>query len=155
VDRTKTFIQNVSGCTDRPFGSVRVAGALTDIHNVDIPLYLESNAGGYQVTQQVGTVPNFGEVWFNPNSLANILSLAHVRRVRHVTMDTQAEAAFHVHRSDGGTTVFAEHPSGLYLHDTLAHSTANPNSPQDSSAVIAYMYLQTVANNKKRANSTT
>jgi hypothetical protein len=29
VDQTKTFIQNVSRCTDGPFGSVRVAGALT------------------------------------------------------------------------------------------------------------------------------
>jgi hypothetical protein len=118
---------------------------LTDIHDVDVPLYLESNGGGYQVTHQVGTVPNFGEVWFNPDSLANILSLAHVRQSRRVTMDSNAEAAFHVHRPDGGTTIFAEHASGLYLHDTLAHSTANPNSPnEDSPVIIAYTYLQTV-----------
>jgi hypothetical protein len=30
---------------------------LTNIHDVDFPLYLESNGGGYQITQQVGTSP--------------------------------------------------------------------------------------------------
>jgi hypothetical protein len=73
---------------------------LTDIHDVDVPLCLETNGGGYQLTYQMGTVTDFGKVWFNPESLANILSLVQVRWVRCVTMDTQAEAAFHVHNSD-------------------------------------------------------
>ena len=83
---------------------------LTDIRDVDEPLYLETNGGGQQITHQVGTVAGFGDVWYNPDSIANILSLAQVRRVRRVTMDTDVLPAFHVHRADGsGTTTFAEH----------------------------------------------
>jgi hypothetical protein len=85
---------------------------LTNIHYVDEPLHLETNGGGSQQTYQVGTVANFREAWYNPDSIANILSLSQVRMVRRVTMDTQAEAAYHVHKSNGRSTVFAEHISG-------------------------------------------
>ena len=111
---------------------------LTDIHEVDEPLYLETNGGGYQVSNKMGTVKNVGEVWYNPESIANIVSLAQVRRVRHVTMDTADQPAFHVHKPDGtGSTVFAEHESGLYLHDT---SVTADNAPWP--VVAAYSHLQ-------------
>jgi hypothetical protein len=89
---------------------------LTDIHDVDTRLCLETNGGGRLIIYQKGTVPNFGEVWYHPDSIANILSLSEVGRVRHVTMDTAKQAAFLVHKSDGGVMIFAEHASGLYLH---------------------------------------
>jgi hypothetical protein len=98
----------------------------------------------------MGTIENFGTVWFNPESIANILSLAQVRKVRRVTMDTDVQPAFHVHTADGsGYTVFSEHASGLYLHDSntgVSYPTtvAKPTSP----IVIGYSYLQTVAANK-------
>ena len=48
---------------------------LTNIHEVDEPLYLETNGGGYQVSNNMGTVKNIGEVWYNPeSSIANVLS---------------------------------------------------------------------------------
>ena len=67
----------------------------------------------------MGTLPGIGLVWYNPNSTANILSAAHVRRSgRHLTMDTAEAPVIHLHKIDGsGTTVFYEHESGLYLHD--------------------------------------
>ena len=36
--------------------------------------------GGSQESKLVGTLEGFGEVWYNPKSLANILSMAAVRR---------------------------------------------------------------------------
>ena len=118
---------------------------LTDIHDVDEPLHLETNGGGYQVSTQMGTVPNIGKVWFNPDSIANVLSLAQVRRVRRVTLDTAAQAAFHVHKLDGsGTTVFAEHESGLYLHDASITQEAGDNGTTNP-AIVSYSCLQTVA----------
>ena len=97
------------------------------------------------MSTKMGTVGNLGEVWYNPESIANILSLAQVRRVRRVTLDTADQPAFHVHKADGtGSTVFAGHESGLYLHDASG-AADNTTSP----AVIAYSYLQTVADNKK------
>jgi uncharacterized membrane protein YgcG len=56
------------------------AAMLVDIHDVETPLVLESNGDGHQVTYQMGTIPDFGKVWFNENSIANILSLADVRK---------------------------------------------------------------------------
>jgi hypothetical protein len=37
--------------------------------------------GGTQLSTQLGTVTDFGDVWFDPESLANILSMAVVRKV--------------------------------------------------------------------------
>jgi hypothetical protein len=66
-------------------------------------------------------------------------------------MDSSKDAAFHVHLLDGtGYTRFKEHESGLYLHDTtdgrIAYESTTTN---DNEQVIAYSYLQTVAENKK------
>jgi hypothetical protein len=47
---------------------------LTDIHDAPEPLILETNGGGHQVSNQMGTITNLGTVWYNPESIANILS---------------------------------------------------------------------------------
>jgi hypothetical protein len=70
--------------------------------------------GGVQISSQMGTVKNFGDVWFNTDSLANILSMAAVRKVCRITMDTSVEAAVNVHRKDGTIMKFKEYKSGLY-----------------------------------------
>jgi Reverse transcriptase (RNA-dependent DNA polymerase) len=120
---------------------------LVDIHEVDEPLYLETNGGGYQVSTHMGTVPDFGLVWYNPDSIANILSLAQVRRVRRVTMDSAQLPAFQVHKPDGsGATLFVEHESGLYLYDASVPVVPVTNSINAS--IVSYSCLQTVAENK-------
>jgi hypothetical protein len=65
--------------------------------------------GGYQDSNIVGDFPNLGEVWFNRASIANILSLAKVRKVCRVTMDLSAEPAILVHRLNGTLMRFSEH----------------------------------------------
>ena len=57
--------------------------------------------GGSQESKLLGDFPNLGEVWFNPDSIANILSLSAVRKICRVTMDTTAETAMIVHCLDG------------------------------------------------------
>jgi hypothetical protein len=59
-------------------------------------LRVHSN-GGHQDTHLVGDLPGFGTVWYNKHSLANILSLAAVRKIYKVTMNTDEEAAMVVH----------------------------------------------------------
>jgi hypothetical protein len=123
------------------------ADLLTNIHDVDEPLYLETNGGGYQVSTQMGTVKDFGPVWYNPESIANVLSLAQVRLVRRVTMDTADSPAFHVHKPDGtGVTIFGEHESGLYLYD----ASAPPVDKHSNDGIIGYSSLQTIAHNKTK-----
>jgi Zinc knuckle len=95
--------------------------------------------GGYQDSNMVGDFPNLGEVWYNSNSIANILSLAEVRKVCRVTMDTLAEPSMHVHRLNGSVMKFVEHESGLYVYDSI----------NTSESVNAYTMVSTVAEQKK------
>jgi hypothetical protein len=65
-------------------------------------------------------------------------------------MDTDLQPAFHVHTADGsGYTIFAEHVSGLYLHDACTRiSYPTTVAKTTSPSIIGYSYLQTVATNK-------
>jgi hypothetical protein len=73
--------------------------------------------GGHQDSHHIGDFPVLGPVWYNPNSIANILALASVRKLCRVTMDTSQECSLVVHRTDGSLMKFREHPSGLYVFD--------------------------------------
>ena len=53
--------------------------------------------GGSQESKKVGTLEGFGEVWYNPKSLANILSMAAVRKQFRITMDSSVDAAMIIH----------------------------------------------------------
>ena len=68
---------------------------LTDIRNSGRTLRALTN-GGFQDSTKVGMFLKLGEVWYNPNSIANILSLADVCRVRRVTMDSDAPSSRHL-----------------------------------------------------------
>ena len=98
--------------------------------------------GGHQDSDLIGDFPNLGTVWFNPHSIANILSLADVRKICRVTMDTAAEPALIVHRIDGSEMKFLEHQCGLYVYNP---SVSNASSAQ----VTAYTMVSTVAEHKK------
>jgi hypothetical protein len=110
----------------------RNASMLTNIRPSEQVLRAITN-GGSQTSNLIGDFPNLGPVWYNPESIANILSLAEVRRVCRITMDTSESPAFIVHRLDGSEMRFEEADSGLYVF-----------SPNDSTSVKMYTLLQTV-----------
>ena len=99
--------------------------------------------GGSQHTNLIADFPNLGCVWFNPASIANILSLAHVQQVCRVTLDTALEPALVVHRLDGSLMKFHQHPSGLYVFIPEVTSPI-------SDTVSNYILLHTVADNRAR-----
>ena len=111
---------------------------LTNIRDSGRTLRAITN-GGHQDSTKVGDFPNLGEVWFNEQSIANILSLSEVSQVCRVTMDSHDKKALNVHRKDGSVMVFAEHPSGLYVYDS------NVTSPN----INPYTLVQTVTAQKK------
>jgi len=115
---------------------------LTNIRRSNSRLKVHTN-GGTQISTLVGDIKNFGTVWYNPDSLANIFSLAAVRKLCCITMDTSVEAALCVHHSDGSIMKFIKYNSGLYYHDAAA--AVQPNSNEN---VIDYSFVSTVANNK-------
>ena len=105
--------------------------------------------GGTQHLSQVGNVKNFGEVWYNPDSLANILSMAAIRKVCRITMDTTVEPAMNVHRKNGTVMKFKVYQSGLYYYNASRHRQAL-NSSSNSEA---YVFLSTVAKTKQHTPS--
>ena len=58
-------------------------------------------------------------VWFNQDSLVNIILLAAVRNMYRATMDMAEDVAMHVQTSPNETMKFIEMPTGLCCHDTL------------------------------------
>jgi hypothetical protein len=78
--------------------------------------------------------------------LANIISLAAVRKNNRVTMDTAVEPALCVHLANGSVMKFTEYSTGLYFHDARAPKVATSTSE----SVIAYSFLNTVEHNKKQ-----
>ena len=97
--------------------------------------------GGYQDSHMVGDFANLGTVWFNSESIANILSLADVTKVCRVTMDSGKEASISVHRKDGSVMKFVEHPSGLYVFDSKSKALGDTTT--------AYTMVTTVAQQRK------
>lgn len=137
----QNWIQLDSESTVSIFSNARF---LTNIRPSTDPncLRIISN-GGSQDAHLVGDLPGVGEVWYNERSLANILSLAQVRRVCRVTMDSAKDAAFIVHRHNKSPLVFTESPTGLYYHDAgVPTKTINENTD------TGYSFVNSVADNK-------
>ena len=87
---------------------------LSNIHTVDEPIPVHCNAGTITLTQK-GTLGQFPDpVWYNPNGIANILSLHAVKKHYHVTMDTEVGDSIHVHNHDGTVTTFHPSKNGIY-----------------------------------------
>jgi hypothetical protein len=118
---------------------------LTNICASPRPLRVHTN-GGTQLSNLMGHVKNFGDVWFNPHSLANIPSMAEVRHVCRITMDSAIEPAMTVHRADGSLMKFQEYTTGLYYYDTLAVAEPPHSTSFD---VNDYLFLHTVAGNQR------
>jgi hypothetical protein len=97
--------------------------------------------GGHQTSTHIADFRNLGVVWYNSESIANILSLSEVRRVCRVTMDTSVEAAILIHGKDGSTMKFVEHEDGLYFYEINVQ-------PPTTTDIAAHSFVSTVAENK-------
>jgi hypothetical protein len=100
--------------------------------------------GGIQLSNQEADVVNFGCVWYDPTSLANIVALSEVHHLFWVTMDTDVEAAIRVHGKDGSVMKFFKYKSSLYYFDTSAQKINHVSS------VEPYVFVQTVDNLKEQ-----
>ena len=94
--------------------------------------------GGYKDVNMIGDLHGFGTVYYSPTSLANILSLAAVRKICRVTFDSRIGAVMTLYKHDGSPMEFIEHHDGLYYFDTK-HSKTH---------VKAYLLLNSVSENE-------
>ena len=85
--------------------------------NDGISITIWCNAGTVRLTQKgyLGSYPE--SIWFNPHSIANIMSLDNVAKYFRITMDTDAEKAMLLHKDDGHTMRFTPTGKGLYHHN--------------------------------------
>ena len=112
---------------------------LKNIRTSKHPILVHTN-GGTMICVLEGDLPGFGPVYFNPNGIANILSLAVVEaRGRRITYDSWLGGRFKVHNPDSRKIIdFCQLPSGLYAHDTEAEKMPD-----------AHTFVETVEENKK------
>ena len=89
---------------------------LKNIHRVDKSLRIFST-GGSTTTNYIGYLPGYTWVWFHHGGIANILSLARVKKKYKVTFDSQKDNLYHVHLSSSRTRSFQESDKGLYYSD--------------------------------------
>ena len=91
-------------------------------HGLSQGLRIVSN-GGTMDCEQVGNIGTLSfPVWYNADSIANILLMSEVSQDWCLNMDTLVENAIWLHRDDGQILKFVECAGGLYAHDRT-----NPN----------------------------
>ena len=73
---------------------------LMNIRKSDGWMHIHCNAGITR-TNLIGDLSGYGTVWYHPDSIANILSLAEVCKQFHVTYDSSQQNEFVVHKPNG------------------------------------------------------
>ena len=117
---------------------------LTDVRPSLVKLRAYTN-GGHQDSSQVGRYADTFDVWFNPNSMVNILSFTEVCKRYRVTIDTAEGNSFIVHLDTGSTMIFSEVESGLYLlnnsnnitNDVIIHYSTNLQLVDDNKRIYS------------------
>ena len=99
---------------------------LQNIRSNDKTLTIFST-GGKSFTDKIGDLPGFGTVWFHEKGIANILSLALVKRKYRVTYDSQNGNTFDVYINDQDVRKFYESDTGLYYSDMRYHTDRDAN----------------------------
>ena len=119
------------------------AHLLTDIKHCGHNGLTTYSNGGSQHTTMIGHYPPLNlDVWYNPESIANILSLSAVEDVARVSLDSSCESAFTVHSNP--IMKFSRRHLNLYAFDT-AHPVVNITKQP-----LSYNMLNVVDTNKSQ-----
>ena len=97
-----TFLDWLVGDSGAGCSVICNASLLTDIryapNNKQMRIHCNS---GVTKTDQVGDLEGYGQVWYNPQGIANIISLGEASKRHRITMDTNTDNAIYLHRTDG------------------------------------------------------
>ena len=104
---------------------------LKNIHKSYRWMHIHCNAGITR-TNLMGEFSRYGTVWYLPDGIANILSLAEVCRQFHVTYDSSKQNEFVVHNPDGSIKCFIQSERGLYYLDTSMKGVTLINTVDDN-----------------------
>ena len=135
---------------------------ITNLHKSKTKLHMSTNAGSKEIHLK-GTMPGFGEAWYDDSMMANIIGFSSLADKSRITYDSDVKDAFMVHTKDG-VVEFARRPDGLYGYTPSEHfkravaKTKNPvamlqTGKEVSPAVIAnavghlQLYVATIKEN--------
>ena len=90
------------------------SGLLRNIRQSDTRMKVRCNAGE-RTTNMIGDLPGYGTVWYDPKSIANILSLKRVSDKYHVAFDSNCGSSFIVTKPDGTEFEFRQSSGGFIL----------------------------------------
>ena len=129
------LISNIRNCTDEEMLTI-------------------STNGGSLVYDKIGTSNLMPvEMYYNPKSIANVLSLSVVAKIPgcRIIMDTDVSKTITVFMNDGSTSYkFEECSDGLYYYDTSVEHNEINNSVNDYFAITPInLFINSVDNNKK------
>ena len=85
-----------------------------NIRSTNQTLKLSTN-GGDILTNMRATVPGYGEVWYDPNAIANIFSLAEMEKKYCITYNSSKEKAFVVDLPNKKLK-FMQSNNGLFIY---------------------------------------
>jgi hypothetical protein len=122
---------------------------VTDIHETDEVLELLTN-GGPLKTNLKATVPGFGLVWFDSDSIANIFALADMEDKYRVTYDSAKQSALIVHLPHK-TVKFCRSAGKLYYYKpdyNTGNSDTGSNKKFGPSNHAKFTLVNTVEENK-------
>ena len=121
---------------------------LKDIVTIDEPVRVFTNGGSQDYHERDTLKLMDFQAYFNPSSMANILSLSEIADMYRITMDTKASPSITVHISGDNKLAFMKCGSRLYFYDIGTSHDDNKNSSINNK-VTNYSFLTTVANNKE------
>ena len=91
---------------------------LTNIRKVQPAMNIRCNAG-FKTVDHMGHLAGYGDVWYDPKAVANILSLGRVTKRFKVTFSSEDTEGFVLHLPDGRTRSFKQTDRGLYATQFL------------------------------------
>jgi hypothetical protein len=111
---------------------------VSNIRESDDPLSISTN-GGVMKSHQKCDIPHIKNVWYNENSMTNIISMKDMTDKFQVTMDSRKERALLVHMPNK-IVRFKQFSNGLYAMD-----------PSDDQSFVTkpYQFLNTLEDNLK------
>ena len=68
---------------------------------------------GVTNTDKMGTLKGFRRAWYNPNGIANIISLREIAKKYRIIMDSSIDNALYVHKEDISMRRFECTKSGI------------------------------------------
>jgi hypothetical protein len=79
----------------------------------------------------VGTLNNYGTVWYSKSVITNILSLLKVKHIFYITYNRKNGNQFVVMKPDT-QIIFKESKRGLYYHDTANRAITMVNTVKEN-----------------------